>query len=85
MIWVSEATRIKPAGNQFISITSFNQEENYTRISELLFIALNSESNAQAMTTELNQHENAQAKRKGNGIQSIDKTQNHNNGIPFTK
>ena len=38
MIWVSEATRIKPAGNQFISITSFNQEENYTRISELLFI-----------------------------------------------
>ena len=38
MIWVSEATRIKPAGNQFISIISFNQEENYTRISELLFI-----------------------------------------------
>ena len=83
MIWVSEATRIKPAGNQFISITSFNQEE--TIQGSLNFCSLNSESDAQAMTTELNRHENAQAKRKGNGIQSIDKTQNHNNGITFSK
>ena len=51
----------------------------------LNFCSLNSESDAQAMTTELNRHENAQAKRKGNGIQSIDKTQNHNNGITFSK
>ena len=83
MIWVSEATRIKPAGNQFISITSFNQEE--TIQGSLKFCSLNSESDAQPMTTELNRHENAQAKRKGNGIQSIDKTQNHNNGITCSK
>ena len=38
LIRVSEATKIKPAGNQFTSIISFDQEEKYSRISELLFI-----------------------------------------------
>ena len=38
LIRVSEAKKIKPAGDQFISIISFNQEEKYKRISELLFI-----------------------------------------------
>ena len=51
----------------------------------LNFCSLNSESDAPAMTTELNRHENAQAKRKGNGIQSIDKIHNNNNGLTFSK
>ena len=50
----------------------------------LNFCSLNSESDAQAMTTELNRQEKAQSKRKGNGIQSIDKIQDHKNGLTFS-
>ena len=38
LIWVSEATKIMPAGNQFISNIYFYQEEIFSRISELLLI-----------------------------------------------